>query len=456
MSDLTREGPPHHGPWGPRSAARALEAAERAVRSSVPPVAGPATRNAPDSQVRFSGETGAFFGLLVKGFLLQLVTLGIYRFWLTTDIRRFYWGHTTIGPDHLAYTGFGIELFKGFLIALAIIVPIQAGAFFLALGLPSAEVFISAGVIIIFLFLGQYAVYAARRYRLTRTSFRGLRLRMTGSAWSYAVKGFGLSILAILTLGLAYPWVATVLERIKMRETFYGDAAGDFVGTPGTLMRRGLAVWALAVGIPALVIVTSALAVPFAAWERMGRDLAGGQIAPMGEAATAVAAIAGGLTTAVLVPVLLFPAFQAIVFRWRMEGMRIGGAGLSCTFTVGTAYKIYILGFLAIFAVMTALSVVAAVVLGGAAAALWAGGAALGAEAAGMAGIGLLVVAYVGVFGAYWIVKQVFIDLALYRARARSLAVVNLAALDAVTAHNVDASAMGDSLGDAVDFGIGI
>lgn len=456
MSDLTREGPPHNGPWGPRSAARALEAAERAVRSSVPPVAGDAARIAPDSQVRFSGETGSFVGLLVRGFLLQLVTLGIYRFWLTTDIRRFYWSHTSIGPEHVAYTGFGIELFKGFLVALAIIVPIQAGAFFLALGLPSAEVFISLGVIVIFLFLGQYAVYAARRYRLTRTSFRGLRMRMTGSAWSYAIKAFGLSILVIVTLGLAYPWVATVLERIKMRETFYGSARGDFVGTPGTLMRRGIAVWALAVGIPALVVVTSALAVPPSAWERMGRDLAAGQIAPMGEAATAFAAIAGGLTTAILVPLLLFPAFQAIVFRWRMEGMRIGGASLSCAFTVGTSYKVYILGALAIFAVMTVLSIAAAIVLGGAAAALWAGGAALGSEAAGIAGIVLLVIAYVGAFGAYWIVKQVFIDLALYRARARSLAVVNLAALDNVTAHNVDASAMGDSLGDAVDFGIGI
>lgn len=456
MTEMTPQGSSPQGPWGPRSAARAVEAAEEAVRASVPRVAAGASAPPADAAVRFSGQTGAFVGLLVKGFLLQLVTLGIYRFWLTTDIRRFYWGHTTIGPEYIAYTGFGMELFKGFLVALAIVVPIQAGAFFLALGLPSAEILISIGVFVIFLFLGQYAVYAARRYRLTRTAFRGLRLRMTGSAWSYALRAFGLSILVILSAGLAYPWVATVLERIKMRETFYGSAQGDFVGTAGTLMRRGILLWALAVGLPLIAIASVAVAVPPAAWNDLIVGLAEGRIEPMGGAAAAFAAVIGGILTSILVPLLLFPAFQAIVFRWRMEGMRIGGAGLACSFTVGTSYKVYILGFLAIFAVMTVLSIAGAIVFGGAIAVLWLGGASFGSEATGIAGIVLLVLAYAAAFGAYWIVKQVFIDLALYRARAHSLTVENLAALDGVTAMNVDASAMGDSLGDAIDFGIGI
>uniref|UniRef100_UPI0013D7991B DUF898 family protein n=1 Tax=Escherichia coli TaxID=562 RepID=UPI0013D7991B len=53
------------------------------------------------------------------------------------------------------------------------------------------------------LLLAQYAGYASRRHRLTRTSWRGLRLRMSGSAWRYAGKSFGYWLLVIATLGIA-------------------------------------------------------------------------------------------------------------------------------------------------------------------------------------------------------------------------------------------------------------
>ena len=34
--------------------------------------------------------------------------------------------------------------------------------------------------------LGHYAVYRARRYRLSRTVYRGVRFHQEGSAWRYA------------------------------------------------------------------------------------------------------------------------------------------------------------------------------------------------------------------------------------------------------------------------------
>ena len=43
---------------------------------------------------RFLGNTGVFWSLLIRGAVLLLVTLGIYRFWLATDIRRFLWTNT--------------------------------------------------------------------------------------------------------------------------------------------------------------------------------------------------------------------------------------------------------------------------------------------------------------------------------------------------------------------------
>jgi len=41
--------------------------------------------------VAFTGERGEFRRLVTRGALLELVTVGFYRFWLATDIRRHLW-----------------------------------------------------------------------------------------------------------------------------------------------------------------------------------------------------------------------------------------------------------------------------------------------------------------------------------------------------------------------------
>src|ERR1700676_5446020 len=79
----------------------------------------------------FSGDRGEFHRLVTRGALLELVTVGFYRFWLATDIRRHLWSHTSIDGDAAEYTGRGKELLIGFLIAMAVIVPVYL-AYFLA------------------------------------------------------------------------------------------------------------------------------------------------------------------------------------------------------------------------------------------------------------------------------------------------------------------------------------
>ena len=61
-------------------------------------------------------------------------------------------------------------------------------------------------------------MYRARRYRLTRTIWRGVRFWMTGSGWSYAWRAGLWTLLVIVTLGLALPWYQAALERYKMTQ----------------------------------------------------------------------------------------------------------------------------------------------------------------------------------------------------------------------------------------------
>ncbi len=87
------------------------------------------------SDVGSSDGTKHYWRLNLRGALLLMVTLGIYRFWLTTDIRRFLWSNTVLAGETLEYTGTARELLIGFLFAIAVLVPINAALFSASLNL---------------------------------------------------------------------------------------------------------------------------------------------------------------------------------------------------------------------------------------------------------------------------------------------------------------------------------
>ena len=199
----------------------------------------------PPMPVAFSGSRGEFFDLAKRGAALELVTLGFYRFWLLTDIRRHLWSNTLIDGDAAEYTGRGKELLIGFLVALAILVPIYLGYFLIGLEAEHYQAFASIPLIAFFFLFGQFAIYRARRYRLTRTVWRGVRFWMTGSGWLYALQASLWGVLMILTLGLILPWRAAALERYKMRHSHYGDLQGSFEGRGWEFFKRGWWLWLL-------------------------------------------------------------------------------------------------------------------------------------------------------------------------------------------------------------------
>src|SRR5260370_24340060 len=203
-----------------------------------------ASVSAPAGIARFAGHGEVFWRLLARGAVLLMFTLGIYRFWLTTDIRRYLWSNTEIADESFEYTGTARELLLGFLIAISVLVPLYAAFFLLTLAL--GEIWSSLGLVVL-TFLGQYAVYRARRYRLTRTIYRGVRFHQTGSAWRYSICAVFWWTLIALSLGLAYPFAQSQLEHFKMRHTFFGNLPGRFEGSGWRLLLRGFPLWFLAI-----------------------------------------------------------------------------------------------------------------------------------------------------------------------------------------------------------------
>jgi uncharacterized membrane protein YjgN (DUF898 family) len=276
--------------------------------------------------VRFIGPEKDYWRIVVRGAILLMVTLGLYRFWLATDIRRFLWANTEIDGESLEYSGTALELLQGFLFAIALILPIYTAFTITVLDLGTFGNFISTSAVLLLVFMSQYGIYLARRYRLTRTVFRGLRFHQTGNAIHYSVCAVWWWGWTVLTLGFAYPFTRAALERFKMRNTWYGDLQGQFVGSGWRLFIRGFLMW-LAVLIPMLATAGALLPINWSgvtAALRGGGDVIGRieRASPgfLGQIGFAIVAFA---VTLALVALLL-PAFHAMVMRWWIAGIRFG------------------------------------------------------------------------------------------------------------------------------------
>jgi len=267
----------------------------------------------------FSGGRGDFFRLLARGAMLELVTFGFYRFWLATDIRRHVWSHTILDGDAAEYTGSGRELLIGFLFALAILVPLYLLYFLIGIEAERYKQLSSSPLLLLFYLFGQFAIYRARRYRLTRTVWRGVRFWMDGSGWAYAVRSAGWTLLTVLSFGAALPWRLAALERYKMRYCHYGDLPGRFEGRGWELFKRGWWLWLLAVVPLALLSVAIArnwparINIPFIV------------ILPM-----------------LLGAPCLYGSFKAIEWRWWISGIRFGDVFFESDLSAsGDLYNLY-------------------------------------------------------------------------------------------------------------------
>lgn len=188
--------------------------------------------------------------LLVRNLLFGALTLGFYRFWAKTNLRRFLWASVVIDGEPLEYTGRARELLIGFLIVMAIFVPLSVGYSALQASLltdPVAGGILSLAYALTLYLLVNAAIWRARRYRLLRTLWRGIRAGQDGSTWVYIGKAALWLLLVPLSLGLAMPWALADLARYRIEHTQWGQFRGRFTGTGRGLLLPWLLVMALSV-----------------------------------------------------------------------------------------------------------------------------------------------------------------------------------------------------------------
>lgn len=237
MSDTTNL----NGPWSPKPQLETVPAG---------------TETDSGLTIEFTGFRGALFWLALKTGIFTILTLGFYRFWMKTRMRRWYWSAIRPGGHPMEYVGDPWEKLLGFFIAV-VILTFYIGIVNLLLMFVSFSVFNSSFIGYLLSFAGVipiwfYARYRARRYVLGRTRWRAVRFGLEPGAWGYAWRALLYWGITIISAGVLWPRMTFLLEKYKTDRTFFGSARLVQGGRWQMLIP---ATWPFVIGLVGLVLV---------------------------------------------------------------------------------------------------------------------------------------------------------------------------------------------------------
>ncbi|MEM8827320.1 MAG: YjgN family protein [Pseudomonadota bacterium] len=278
----------------------------------------------------FRGRWQEFLPIVATNLLLTIVTLGFYRFWAKARERRYLWGETVFVDDRLEWTGTGREMFVGFLIVMAVFIPL---GLIVQFGLPAmiARGYgLLAGVLSLIVYIGFFymigvARFRAIRYRISRTRWHGVRGGSDQGGWGYGGQALVSTIFVGLTAGLLQPWAMATLWRARFGAMSFGDAPiGVGEGPiPKGLFARWFLIYVAFVGI---MIALFAMTFGAVLGGMIGEDADSGAV-------TAVSILIGVFVLYLTLPVL-FVTYYAKYVR-EMVG-EMSWMNLDFTFTAST------------------------------------------------------------------------------------------------------------------------
>jgi uncharacterized membrane protein YjgN (DUF898 family) len=419
--------------------------------------------------VWFVGGRSALFWLALKSGFWTVLTLGFYRFWMKTRLRRWYWSSIRPGGHPLEYVGDPLEKLLGFFIAV-VILTFYIGIVNLLLMFVSFSVFQSSFIGYFASFLCVipiwfYAQYRARRYVLGRTRWRGVRFGLEKGAWGYAWRALMHWLVTICTAGVLWPRMTFYLEKYKTDRTFFGSAK----------LKQG-GHWQMLIPATVPFVCGVVLLGAFGVWLVYLDPLV-----PVGDAelegvlGSFGAAIELGVTPSwwvaperlfLFVPIVFLLIYGAVHYRFaskrilanhkQAQGVRmisrLNVLRISMIYVLGTtiAYLILAAGIIAVIGIAVAL---------------------LGPEAflqdqLGMEdplgdlprwlSLGVVAVLYLSVFLFWSVLHHVFVTYPLMRHMAITLGLANVAGLARVSQRDRDAFAEAEGFAEALDLGAAI
>ncbi|TRX37931.1 DUF898 domain-containing protein [Flavobacterium sp. ZT3R18] len=182
-------------------------------------------------QLEFNGKGSEFFSVIIVNWLLTILTLGFYYPWAKARKLQFLYGETSLNGDSFSFHGTGKEMFRGFVKAILIITFLYA-LFFLFLYLKTPVL----GIVILYLgilALLPFAIHGSYRYRMSRTSWRGIRFGYRGDRKEFSINFFKWLFFTIISFGLYGSWMSINMRNYLLSNIRFGDVEFNSEGDGG-------------------------------------------------------------------------------------------------------------------------------------------------------------------------------------------------------------------------------
>ena len=276
--------------------------------SPVPAALGP-------QQLRFTGTGASYFGIWIVNLLLTIITLGIYSAWAKVRRLQYFYRHTEVAGSSFDFHGSAKRILIGRIVA-----------FVMLLGYNLSVRLHSIWTLIVIILLAAVLPWLLRnsfRFRLYNSSWRGTRFHFRGSVGGayrvFLLNGF----LSLITLYVMLPFAHQRLKAYQHDNTWFGQTRFSFHARAGQFYLLYLMLLA---GLLAFGIVLGMAGIGGALKALMMVQHDGGRVDPRA-LLKALAIIYGA---AILVGVLIGPAFHALVTNLIWNNTRLGEHRIEC------------------------------------------------------------------------------------------------------------------------------
>ncbi len=177
-------------------------------------------------RLNYNGNALEYLGILLVNFFLNLITIGFYYPWAKEKELKFLYGHVRLNNHPFQFSGTGSEMFKGYIKAIGLFIAVYALSYTaLILEYSVASVLIIyLGIIIII----PFAIHGSYRYRMSRTSWKGIRLGYRGDRSDLVWMFYKNLFFTIITFGIYASWMTINLRNYIISNIRFGSLQFEY------------------------------------------------------------------------------------------------------------------------------------------------------------------------------------------------------------------------------------
>lgn len=168
----------------------------------------------------FTGTGGEYFRIWIVNLLLTIVTLGIYSAWAKVRRVQYFSRNTWLNDSSFDYHGTPTAILKGRLLAVGMF-----AAYNIAL---KTAPLLGLAIALLIAAVMPLLLIKSFRFRLSNTSYRGLRFGFFGSVKEAYMKFLAMPILTLLTLYLLAPFTHQRIKAYQHNNSRFGQTSFSF------------------------------------------------------------------------------------------------------------------------------------------------------------------------------------------------------------------------------------